>query len=57
MVVNSSEKWLLDMCIFCLASFALRDVKGNEIGVFAGKQPRQSDLKAANIGIKDIRLR
>ena len=38
-------------------NFALRDNKGNEIGVFTGKQPRQSALKAANRGITDIRLR
>ena len=38
-------------------NFALRDAKGNEIGVFAGKQPRQAALKAANRGYKDIRLR
>jgi len=38
-------------------NFALRDAKGNEIGVFSGKQPRQAALKAANRGYKDIRLR
>ena len=38
-------------------NFALRDAKGNEIGVFAGKQPRQAALKAANRGYKDIKLR
>jgi hypothetical protein len=38
-------------------NFALRDAKGNEIGVFAGKQPRQVALKAANRGYTDIRLR
>ncbi len=38
-------------------NFALRDAKGNEIGVFTGKQPRQAALKAANRGIKEIRLR
>jgi len=38
-------------------NFALRDKKGNEIGVFTGKQPRQAALKAANRGHKDIRLR
>jgi hypothetical protein len=38
-------------------NFALRDNKGNEIGVFTGKQPRQAALKAANRGITDIRLR
>jgi hypothetical protein len=36
---------------------ALRDEKGNEIGVFTGKSPRQAALKAANRGHKDIRLR
>ena len=38
-------------------NFALRDAKGNEIGIFSGKQPRQAALKAANRGVKDIRLR
>ena len=38
-------------------NFALRDDKGNEIGVFTGKQPRQAAVKAANWGITDIRLR
>jgi hypothetical protein len=38
-------------------NFALRDAKGNEIGVFSGKQPRQAALKAANRGFTDIRLR
>lgn len=38
-------------------NFALRDEKGNEIGVFSGKQPRQAALKAANRGYTDIRLR
>jgi hypothetical protein len=38
-------------------NFALRDAKGNEIGIFTGKQPRQAALKAANRGVKDIRLR
>jgi Non-histone chromosomal protein MC1 len=38
-------------------NFALRDKKGNEIGVFAGKQPRQAALKAANRGHTDIFLR
>ena len=38
-------------------NFALRDNRGNEIGVFTGKQPRQAALKAANRGITDIRLR
>jgi uncharacterized protein YpmB len=38
-------------------NFALRDAKGNEIGVFTGKQPRQAALKAANRGITDIQLR
>jgi hypothetical protein len=38
-------------------NFALRDDKGNEIGVFTGKQPRQAALKAANRGITDIKLR
>jgi hypothetical protein len=38
-------------------NFALRDAKGKEEGVFTGKQPRQAALKAANRGIKDIRLR
>lgn len=38
-------------------NFALRDARGNEIGVFSGKQPRQAALKAANRGHTDIRLR
>jgi hypothetical protein len=38
-------------------NFALRDTKGNEVSVFAGKSPRQAALKAANRGVKDIRLR
>jgi len=38
-------------------NFALRDKKGDEIGVFSGKQPRQAALKAANRGFTDIRLR
>jgi hypothetical protein len=38
-------------------NFALRDAKGDEIGVFTGKSPRQAALKAANRGVKDIRLR
>ncbi len=38
-------------------NFALRDAKGNEIGVFAGKSPRQAALKAANRGHTDIKLR
>jgi hypothetical protein len=38
-------------------NFALRDDQGNEIGVFAGKSPRQAALKAANRGHKNIRLR
>jgi hypothetical protein len=38
-------------------NFALRDIDGNEIGVFSGKQPRQAALKAANRGFTDIRLR
>jgi len=38
-------------------NFALRGEKGNEIGVFAGKSPRQAALKAANRGYTEIRLR
>ena len=38
-------------------NFALRDEKGNEIGVFTGKSPRQAALKAANRGHKKIKLR
>ncbi|MDD1742582.1 MAG: non-histone chromosomal MC1 family protein [Methanotrichaceae archaeon] len=38
-------------------NYALRDAKGNEVGVFSGKQPRQAALKAANRGFTDIRLR
>ena len=40
-----------------MRNFALRDKDGNEIGVFAGKQPRQAALKAANRGHTDIKLR
>ena len=29
-------------------NFVLRDIDGNEHGVFTGKQPRQAALKAAN---------
>ncbi len=38
-------------------TFVLRDAKGSENEIFRGKQPRQAALKAANRGIKDIRLR
>jgi hypothetical protein len=38
-------------------NFVLRDVEGNEVGVFCGTQPRQAALKAANRGYTDIRLR
>ncbi len=38
-------------------NFALRDARGNEIGVFTGKQPRQAALKAANRGYTEISLR
>lgn len=38
-------------------NFALRDAKGDEIGVFTGKSPRQAALKAANRGHTDIKLR
>ena len=31
-------------------NFVLRDSKGNEHGVFTGKQPRQAALKVANRG-------
>jgi hypothetical protein len=40
-----------------MRNFALRDLEGNEIGVFTGKSPRQAALKAANRGHTDIRLR
>jgi len=33
-----------------MRNFVLRDVDGNEHGVFTGKQPRQAALKAANRG-------
>ena len=39
-----------------MRNFALRDEKGNEIGVFTGKAPRQAALKAANRGHTDIKL-
>jgi Non-histone chromosomal protein MC1 len=38
-------------------NFALRNVQGDEIGVFTGKQPRQAALKAANRGYTEIKLR
>lgn len=38
-------------------NFALRDKDGNEIGVYAGKSPRQAALKVANRGYTDISLR
>ena len=37
--------------------FVLVDDKGNELGVFTGKSPRQAALKAANRGYKKIKLR
>jgi hypothetical protein len=40
-----------------MKNYALRDKKGDEIGVFTGKAPRQAALKAANKGHTDIRLR
>jgi len=40
-----------------MRNFALRDKDSNEIGVFAGKSPRQAALKAANRGYTDIKLR
>ncbi len=40
-----------------MRNFALRDEKGNEIGVFTGRSPRQAALKAANRGYTDIKLR
>ena len=40
-----------------MRNFALRDLEGNEIGVFTGKSLRQAALKAANRGHTDIRLR
>jgi len=40
-----------------MRNFALRDLEGNEIGVFTGKSPRQAALKAANRGHTDIQLR
>ena len=33
-----------------MRNFVLRNVDGNEHGVFTGKQPRQAALKAANRG-------
>jgi hypothetical protein len=38
-------------------NFVLRDAKGNENRIFTGKLPRQAALKAANRGVKEIRLR
>ena len=40
-----------------MRNFALRDMDGNEIGIFTGKAPRQAALKAANRGYTDIKLR
>jgi hypothetical protein len=40
-----------------MRNFALRDEKGNEIGVLTGKAPRQAALKVANRGYTDIKLR
>jgi Non-histone chromosomal protein MC1 len=40
-----------------MRNFALRDKDGNEIGIFTGKHPRQTALKAAIRGHNDIRLR
>ena len=37
--------------------FVLVDEKGNEVGVFTGRNPRQAALKAANRGYKKIKLR
>ncbi len=34
-----------------MRNFVLRDVEGNEHGVFTGKQPRHAALKAANRGV------
>jgi len=33
-----------------MRNFVLRDEKGNEHGIYTGKQPRQAALKAANRG-------
>jgi len=38
-------------------NFVLRDADGNEVGIFAGKSPRQAALKAANRGYTEIKLR
>ena len=40
-----------------MRNFALRDMDGNEIGIFTGKAPRQAALKAANRGHTDIKRR
>lgn len=38
-------------------NFGLIDVKGNEIGIYEGAQPRDAALKIANNGVKDIVIR
>ena len=40
-----------------MRNFALRDLEGNETGVFTGKSPLQARPKAANRGHTDTRLR
>ncbi len=40
-----------------MSNFALRDEKGNEIGIFTGRSPHQAALKAANRGHTNIKLR
>ena len=57
MINKSPISWKMEDIMAETRNFALRDKKGNEIGVFTGKQPRQAALKAANRGHKDIRLR
>jgi hypothetical protein len=39
-----------------MRSFAMRDEKGNKIGVFTGKAPSQAALNASNLGHTDIKL-
>ncbi|MDD1739833.1 MAG: non-histone chromosomal MC1 family protein [Methanothrix sp.] len=39
-----------------MRNFALRDVEGNEIGVFTGKSPRQAALKVRERGTKKVHV-
>jgi hypothetical protein len=48
-VINMSEK--------TKRNFILLDKSGNDIGKYAGNNPRQAALKIANTGVKDITIR